>query len=188
MLNKTGKNKLQRTHRPNWPSEVSLTVQRDDEDLVGKWLGSHAGAENWTTELDVYCSDYSVKLWTHFEGLKTKLIAERQEKEDRKGTKEDKKKSAPKKRWKVKGERWRDKRGKWKDHSITTNPPVLISTVARIRGLWVWTSAPSQLTLAPWFVQNTWEIHSAITKLLTAVKIHRHIHVWTSKFTNFLGA
>jgi len=121
MLNKTGKNKLQRTHRPNWPSEVSLTVQRDDEDLVGKWLGSHAGAENWTTELDVYCSDYSVKLWTHFEGLKTKLIAERQERRTEKGQKRTRKSPPRRKgeRWKVKGEGTKEESGR-----IIQLPPI----------------------------------------------------------------
>jgi len=32
------------------------------------------GAENWTNKLNLYCWYCSANLWTHFEGLTTKLL------------------------------------------------------------------------------------------------------------------
>jgi len=36
---------------------------------VRQWLGSHSGAGNWITQLDVCGSDPSAKLWTHFDRM-----------------------------------------------------------------------------------------------------------------------
>ena len=50
----------------------NLTVQINNYARFRQWLRSRLGS--WITELGLYCSDHSVKLWTHLEGLKTKRL------------------------------------------------------------------------------------------------------------------
>jgi len=59
----------------NKPSEQSLTVQVNNQAVIWKWPGFHAdGAKNLTTELNIYCSEYSVKLRTISKRPRSKLL------------------------------------------------------------------------------------------------------------------
>lgn len=50
----------------------NLTVQINNYARFRQWLRSRLGS--WITELGLYCSDHSVKLWTYLDGLSTKLL------------------------------------------------------------------------------------------------------------------